>query len=106
MYFFHLQAWRDAVSSKKRVAIPVRKPKWRPPPEDVYKINCDAAYSPCSRKSGWGFVIRNHLGNAVAAGSGSADFLMSAQHAEAIACMKGLDRVCIYARDGKGHSGN
>lgn len=38
-----------------------------------------------------GFVIRNHLGNAVAAGSGSADLLMSAQHAEAIACMKGLE---------------
>jgi len=38
-----------------------------------------------------GFVIRNHLGNAVAAGSGSADFLMSVQHDEAIACIEGLE---------------
>jgi ribonuclease HI len=40
-------------------------------------------------------TVRAHAnlggGNAVAARSGSADFLMSVQHAEAIACMKGLE---------------
>jgi hypothetical protein len=52
--FYHMQAWRVTVSTETRVT------------------------TPCSRKSGWGFVIRNHLGNAVATGSGSADLLMSA----------------------------
>jgi hypothetical protein len=40
----------------------------------------------------------NHLGNAIAAGSGSADFLISAQHERA--------GICSYARDEDGHSRN
>jgi ribonuclease HI len=40
------------------------------------------------------FVIRNHLGIVVAAGAGSYA-LMSALHAEAIACFKGLEYAAV-----------
>lgn len=50
------------------------------PPKDVYKINCDGAFTPTSKNVGWGFVIRNHLGIVVAAGAGSAYALLSALH--------------------------
>jgi hypothetical protein len=36
-------------------------------------------------------VIRDHSGIAIAAGACSANFLMCAQHAEAVACLKGLE---------------
>ncbi|WVZ92789.1 hypothetical protein U9M48_038829, partial [Paspalum notatum var. saurae] len=39
----------------------------------------------------WGFVIRNHLGMVIAAGAGSANILLTALHAEAIACLKRLE---------------
>jgi ribonuclease HI len=84
---FHFQVWRDTISTKTSTC----RSKWRPPPEDVYKINCDGSFIPGSNKAGWGFVIRDHCGKVAAAGAGSSNILLSAQHAEAIACMKGLE---------------
>jgi ribonuclease HI len=60
------------------------KPKWKVPREDVYKINCDGAFILWINKAGWGFVIRDHTGMAIAAGAGSANFLMRA-------CLKGME---------------
>lgn len=78
--FFHFQAWTKATHVCKLPTISSRKPKWRAPPKDVYKINCDGAFTPTSKNVGWGFVIRNHLGIVVAAGAGSAYALLSALH--------------------------
>ena len=61
------------------------------PTEDVYKINCDGAFIPGINKAGWGFVIRDHTGMVIATGAGFANFLMSAQHTEAVACLKGME---------------
>jgi ribonuclease HI len=44
-------------------------------------------------KGGWGFIIHNHLGQMAVAAAGSADHLMNAQHAEAMACLKGLEQA-------------
>jgi hypothetical protein len=30
---------------------------WRPPPDDVYKINVDASFYADLNKGGWGFII-------------------------------------------------
>ncbi|CAO1940684.1 unnamed protein product, partial [Urochloa humidicola] len=91
------KAWKDAVHAGKLPSASASsgKPKWRAPPEDVYKINCDGAFIPGSNKAGWGFVIRNHFGKVVAAGAGPANFVLSAQHAEAIACLKGLEQAAV-----------
>ena len=82
--------WRDTTHTRKTLTSN-SKPKWKVPPEDVYKINCDGAFIPGINKAGWGFVIRDHTGMAIAAGAGFANFLMSAQHAEAVACLKGME---------------
>ena len=89
-FYFHFQVWRDTTHMRKALTSN-SKPKWKVPPEDVYKINCDGAFIPGINKAGWGFVIRDHTGMAIAAGAGSANFLMSAQHAEAVACLKGME---------------
>ena len=44
-------------------------------------------------KGGWGFLIRDHLGYVAAAGYGPANFLLNAQHAEALACLKALEQA-------------
>jgi hypothetical protein len=43
--FYHMQAWRVAVNTETRVTTPVCKPKWRPPPEEAYKIIGDAVHA-------------------------------------------------------------
>jgi hypothetical protein len=37
--------------------------------QDFYKINCDETFLADSNSGGWGFVIRDHTGQAVAAGA-------------------------------------
>jgi ribonuclease HI len=41
--------------------------RWSPPPEGTVYINCDAALFSSSRRMGLGVVIRNHIGQYVAA---------------------------------------
>jgi ribonuclease HI len=90
---FHFQVWEDTIHSGRPTKTSACRPKWRAPPEDVYKINCDGSFIPGSNKAGWGFIIRYHYGNVAAAGVGSANFLLSAQHAETIAFMKGIEHA-------------
>ena len=68
-FYFHFQVWRDTTHTRKTLTSN-SKPKWKVPPEDVYKINCDGAFIPGINKAGWGFVIRDHTGMAIAAGAG------------------------------------
>jgi hypothetical protein len=61
------------------------KSKWKPPPEDTYKINSDGSFDPNNRSGGWGFVVRNKNGDVLAAGAGNITYVASALQAEAIA---------------------
>ena len=42
---------------------------WEPPPEGVWKINVDGAFSAEDRKGAWGFVVRDSEGGASLAGA-------------------------------------
>jgi ribonuclease HI len=64
----------------------------------MYKTNCDGAFIPGSTSAGWGYVIRNHFGKVVVAGAGSENCL-SAQHAKATACLKGLKQAAALGMD-------
>jgi hypothetical protein len=44
--------------------------KWRPPESDVLKINIDGSMNPATDSAGWGFVIRDRLGEVAGAGAG------------------------------------
>jgi len=80
----------------------------RPPSEDVYKINCDAAYIPGLHKSGREFVIRNHSGDVVAARPSSADFLIYICQTCQNHCLYERPGVCydVRVRGETGHCGN
>jgi hypothetical protein len=62
---------------------------WVTPSEDELKMNIDGGFS-AYRTGGWGFVVRNVNGEAVAAGAGSLPFVYDALQAEAIACLTGI----------------
>jgi hypothetical protein len=49
--FFHFQASREAAHVCKLPTVSSRRPRWRAPPEDVYQINCDGAFSPTSKNA-------------------------------------------------------
>ena len=76
------------VSEKK--SIQATKDNWKPPPEDIYKVNIDGAIDPKTRTGGWGFVVRNNHGELLAAGVGKINYAASALHIEAMAAYKGL----------------
>ena len=95
---FFFRAWRNVNHLDKQPCILSGKPKWIAPLEDVDKINC--AFIPGSNKARWGFIIRNHVGMVVAAGVGSTNFLMSPQHVEATACVKGLEHATLLGMRG------
>ena len=60
---------------------------WSPPPNEFMKISTDGSFHEVTSTGGWGFVIRNDLGDLIAAGSGSLEHLSNALHAEALAML-------------------
>lgn len=70
-------------------------PDWRPPKEDVLKINFDGAFIKELQKGAWGFIIRDHHGSGVAAGTGALLNLHNAIHAEARACLEALKHASL-----------
>jgi hypothetical protein len=69
---------------------PKQKQIWQRPAHDVLKLNTDGAFSSNTGAGGWGYVIRNEDGMVINAGAGSCFFLLDAFHAEAVACLKGI----------------
>ena len=57
----------------------------------VWKINIDGAYNHTTRRGGIGFVIRDFTGNMVAGGASPCQGLLSAEHAEILACSFAID---------------
>jgi ribonuclease HI len=41
---------------------------WSPPTTSLPKININGAFIPSTKMGGWGYVIRDHLGDTVLAG--------------------------------------
>ena len=64
--------------------------RWKPPNEDVLKINTDGSFVQDERCGGWGFVVRDSVGEVMGAGAGHLKHVADAFHAEAEACSKAL----------------
>jgi ribonuclease HI len=79
-----------------RLTVPNRRenqasiPKWSPPPAGSVMINLDAAIFPQSNRMGVGVVIRNHLGQVLAASRRFVDHVNNPELAEAIAMRHAL----------------
>ena len=67
--------------------------KWKPPPENVYKINIDAAFKVATSHGGWGFVARNSMGEYLEGGCGNLRRAASSFQAEALAALYSLERI-------------
>jgi hypothetical protein len=63
---------------KDKKALAQGTPRWKPPEGDVLKINFDVAFDPVSHSGGWGFVVRNSLGEVVGAAAGRLDHVNEA----------------------------
>jgi ribonuclease HI len=68
---------------------------WRPPQEDFYKVNWDAALNSANRRMGVGIIVRDHLGMVIAARSQTLEFLPEPVVAEAIAALHAAE----FSRD-------
>jgi hypothetical protein len=94
--FYYMNAWNSENHQKAQSSKHTGSQIWKAPPVHFYKINCDGSFLPGTCKGGWGFVIRDHLGHVAAAGVGSAEFLLNARHAEALACLKVLEQAALH----------
>ncbi|WVZ92600.1 hypothetical protein U9M48_038649 [Paspalum notatum var. saurae] len=65
--------------------------RWTRSSEGVLKINVDGAFREELKTGGWGFVVRDHRGEAIACGAGYLDHLSTPIHAEAMACFQVLN---------------
>ena len=64
---------------------------WRPPAGLLYKVNFDAAVFTNSNSSGFGVVIRNNLGEILAAMSAKGPAVGDSEEAEVLACRRALE---------------
>ena len=70
---------------------PPDKHAWTRPPEDYVKVNFDGAFHQTTNDGGWGYVIRDQVGESVAAGAGKSVHLRDALHSEAVACLAAIE---------------
>ncbi|OEL30035.1 hypothetical protein BAE44_0008947 [Dichanthelium oligosanthes] len=63
---------------------------WAKPREGYLKINVDGAFRENMKSGGWGFVVRDQQGEAVAAGAGNLQHIIDPAQAEAMACLQAL----------------
>ena len=71
----------------------VKQQRWEPPPEDVYKINTDGAFRAVTNQGGWGFVVRNRVGDFLEGGCGNLRRVASSFQVEALAVLHSVVRV-------------
>jgi ribonuclease HI len=64
--------------------------KWQAPEEGWIKINSDGSFLPSTTTGGWGAVLRDADGDAVACAAGFIPHLQNALHAEVLAADYGL----------------
>ena len=65
-------------------------PKWSVPPQGQLKINTDGSFIPDTLQGSWGFIIRDHEGEAILAGAGRLIAVSDALTAETAACQNAL----------------
>ncbi|KAE8813207.1 hypothetical protein D1007_09716 [Hordeum vulgare] len=75
----------------KKQPKPKHMERWKPSPEDVIKINLDAAYNPSTGGRGWGAVARDHEGAMVGMAAGRLAHLTDPLQAETEALRHAID---------------
>ncbi|TVU08775.1 hypothetical protein EJB05_42187, partial [Eragrostis curvula] len=81
---------------KAKIRAPRLKSKWSPPPPELLKINIDGAFSENLKSGAWGFIVRDHEGAAVLAGSGHLTAVHDALCSEAQAGLAALQAAITH----------
>jgi hypothetical protein len=68
-------------------------PKWSAPPQEQLKINTDGSFISNTLQGSWGFIIRDHEGEAILAGVGRLIAVSDALTAETAACQNALQVI-------------
>jgi ribonuclease HI len=80
----------DQFCTKEQMKQPKPPQVWTTPLGDELKLNTDGSFCHENHTGGWGFVVRNSDGFAMGAGVGSLYYVYDTLHAEAAACLAGL----------------
>jgi hypothetical protein len=59
----------EKLSVLEKKTMQASKNNWKPPPEDIHKINIDRESDPKASMGGWGFVVQNNYGELLAVGA-------------------------------------
>jgi hypothetical protein len=68
---------------KRKEAVQTQIQHWQRPEGERLKINTDGAFSSETRQGGWGFVVRDNMGDARGSGAGAVSHACSALQMEA-----------------------
>jgi ribonuclease HI len=93
LIYSYAEEWSPFKQAKVNTDQPPARKTWKPPPEDVVKLNCDSAFFAGTRNGGCGFVIREWDGGVISAGYGKLENVNEAFHAKVIACLQGIQRA-------------
>ena len=93
---FAFQAGSDAKEyleffAQHKDSNPKKVQRWKPPPQDILKINVDGSFHSDKKCGGWGFVIRDHMGDVIGAGAGRVEYAQDVLQVEAEACVHALN---------------
>ena len=88
------QMFRDIYEDgNKPTCLPAPRRLWKPPDENFLKINFDAGFRKKDGMGTCGFVVRDHLGEAILAGAANVKPVRDALSTEAMACLFALESV-------------
>lgn len=89
----YLDAWKEIHCKTTATKTALQMEKWKKPPENILKLNVDAALDNNSRTTGFGFIIRDHNGLFVAAAGMNCNGLYHPKMAEAIGIREALNWI-------------
>jgi hypothetical protein len=69
------------------------KEPWRRPDTGWTKLNVDASFSAEQNSGTWGAILRDDTGNVIISAWGLIDRCLSAEIAEALACLEGVKAI-------------
>jgi hypothetical protein len=76
----------DANETQHQTCWEEATPKWSAPPQGQLKINTDGSFIPDTLQDSWGFIVRDHEGEAILAGAGRLIAVSDALTAETATC--------------------
>ena len=86
----YLEEYRKAQEQLVGSSTTPSEQHWKPPPQNMFKLNFDAAVFTEQQSSGIGAIIRNAKGEVMAGMSAKGPYVRNGEEAEALACRNAM----------------